>query len=79
MVGMNIDNFDVNDAFIMDIRKEYDSLRFKMGAPHNTDSPDVNGEQDDEANDDDDEAPARGAGADAASAVAAADIANEAA
>ena len=65
--------------FIMDVRKEYDSLRFKMGAPHNTDSPDVNGEQNDEANgDDDDEAHARVAGADAASAAAAADIANEA-
>ena len=77
MVGMNIENFDVNDAFIMDVRKEYDSLHFKLGAPHNTDSPDVNGEQDDEANDDDyDEAHARGAGADASSAAAAADIAN---
>ena len=38
-LGMNIDNFVTNMAFITDVRKQYDELRSKMGIPHNADVP----------------------------------------
>ena len=78
MVGINIDNFIVNDHFYSDVRKEYDSLRHKMGIPHACGVPDEDIEQGEE--DDEDEDGARrpaGAGGDAAAAAAAADIAAE--
>ena len=77
MVGINIDNFAVNDHFYSDVRKEYDSLRHKMGIPHARDVPDEDIEQEEEDDEDEDGARPAGAGGDAAAAAAAADIAAE--
>ena len=61
MVGINIGNFTINVHFYSDVRKEYDSLRHKMGIPHSCDVPDEDAEQEEE--DDEDEDGARPAGA----------------
>ena len=76
LVGINIDNFVTDMAFIADVRKEYDSLRHRMGIPHSRDVPeeDIEEEEDDE---DDDGARPASAGGDAAAAAAAVDIAAE--
>ena len=47
MVGMNIDNFVTDMAFIADVRKEYDLLRHKMGIPHSSDVPEDEAEEED--------------------------------
>ena len=77
MVGMNIDNFVTDMAFIADVRKEYDLLRHKMGIPHARDVPDEDIEQEEDDDEDEDGARRAGAGGDAAAAAAAADIAAE--
>ena len=77
MVGINIDNFDIDTQFYSDVRKEYDSLRFKMGIPHVRDVPEDDIEEEEEEEDDDDGARPMGVGGDAAAAAAAADIAAE--
>ena len=73
MVGINIDNFVIDDHFYLDVRKEYDTLRHKMGIPHHTDVADDEAPQEEE--DDDEDGARTGAGGDAAAAAAAADIA----
>ena len=76
MVGMNIGNFVTDMAFIADVRKEYDSLRQKMGIPHSRDVPEEGIEEEDDDEDEDGALPAS-AGGDAAVAAAAVDIAAE--
>ena len=75
MVGMNIDNFVTDMAFIADVRKEYDLLRHKMGIPHSSDVPEDEAEEEDNDDDDEDGARPASAGGDAAAAAAAVDIA----
>ena len=72
----SIDNFAVDDHFYSDVRKEYDSLRHKMGIPHSRDVPDEDIEEEEDDEDEDGARPA-GAGGDASAAAAAADIAAE--
>ena len=75
MVGINIDNFRINDHFYSDVRKEYDSLRHKMGIPHSSDVPEDEAEEEDNDDDDKDGVRPASAGGDAAVAAAAVDIA----
>lgn len=79
MVGINIDNFDVDSKFVADVRAEYDELRSAMGVPVDGDVPDDHYEEDEDKElGDDGERPAgASAGSDAAAAAAAHDIAAE--